>query len=202
MSGNLKSGCSGELKKNYESICKSRYEKFIVEQLNNKTDDDTLLAMKNIAVVYSSSFIFGNKDIWISLWNDSLIHKQRDKNILSSCHCRILKNSCEKINTYHSSGSENYYGESKKNLTLGIDHKHINQDNVNIIFKSFNDIFTRNSTRSDDKLIVALISHKLRGFLIDEETNEISENNITEYISQYPALFKAGEIIANHLLTQ
>lgn len=195
MISSLKNICSGELKKNYASM----YQKVIIDQLDNKTNNVSLQTMKHIFAGAEELLVLGNGDTIILCKNGDAVKNELGDTLLS-CIIKVIKKAPRHTPPINSMTDTHYAREIVKTIEFHTDSKHINKKNLNIIFKSFNEIFTKD--RAENRLMSAISAYKIRNLLKDKTPNGISEYDIIQCASQYPMLFMTGEIAVNHLLTK
>ena len=197
MLNRLEHGCSGEVKKNYELM----YERSITERLENEKNDYLLQAISHVFVGqrYSHNNYYEISTHYRPIGRSVNIHWDCD--ILIRCSDIItISPHNNYAGKYTISGGGSIDGKNAIVSTIGFHNKKMNKDTINIIFKSFNDIFTKNNTNS--RLIVAISAHKLRDYLATQRLNDFSKKDIDRCVSQHPILFKAGKVVADYISTK
>lgn len=194
----LKDKCSGEIRKNYIEM----YEKSIKQLIENEKKDDVIQCIKYISAdrrylssdsvtLYTKYVPAGNKIVYPNQWSGFILYR---------CHDEIkkLSNTQEMSSVILNEFTEPFSRNSYWFVNLDLKDKDINKQNLNVIFKAFNNIL--NEERSSDRFLVAASAIQLRAYWYHNTPAGIDKKDIINIASHYPNLFTMGKIVTDYVL--
>jgi len=191
----LKNKCSGEIRKNYNEM----YEKSIKQLIENEKKDDLMQCIKHVSVNrrYRSS---DSVTLYTTYRPDRVLsYNQWSGYTLYRCREEIKKLSNNQLTPeiILKEFNEPFSRNSNWFVNLDLKDKDINKQNLNIIFKAFNNIL--NEEHSSDRFLVAASAIQLRGYWYHNTPAGIDKKYIIDIASHYPNLFIMGQIVTDYV---